>query len=97
MITGDINNFPSAEEARCGGLVLANAIFEMEIQTCFVSILDAIRQGKKEIKLSLTCAGMVMSFLKEKGYNVEVVALTAPESRLRKYRNSTCVKISWEE
>ena len=96
MITGDINNFPSAEEARGGFLTLGNAIFEMEMQTCFVSILDAIRQGKKEVKLSLTCANIIIPLLEEKGYKVEVVALTAAESRLRKYRNSTCVKVSWE-
>lgn len=96
MIPADMNLFPSAEEARGGYLTLGNAIFEMELQTCYISILDAIRNGKKTIRVGVTCAKMIMSFLQEKGYKVEVIALTAAESRMRKYRNQTCMEISWE-
>lgn len=96
MYSGDINLFPTAEEARGGYLTLGNAIFEVELQSCYVSILDAIRNGKKTIRVGVTCANMIISFLKEKGYKVEVIALTAVESRMRKYRNQTCIEISWE-
>lgn len=96
MIPADMNLFPSAEEARGGYLTLGNAIFEMELQTCYVSILDAIRNGKKIARVGVTCAKMIISFLQEKGYKVEVIALTAAESRMRKYRNQTCIEISWE-
>lgn len=96
MYSGDINLFPTAEEARGGYLTLGNAIFEVELQSCFFIILEAIRTGKKSARAGVTCANMIIPFLKEKGYKVEIIALTAAESRMRKYKNQTCIEISWE-
>lgn len=92
----DMEMFPTADALKNNGEGVGNAIFEMELQSCFVCILDAVRQGKKSVRVGISCSIAIPSFLEEKGYKVERVELTTPEKCMRKYLHRECIDISWE-
>ena len=93
MSNFDIENFPTAKECNVNGLT--NKIFETDLEMIFYSIVAAVSIGQSEAEVGVVFPIEVVSFLKEKGFNAEVV--NTREAALYEMRHKKkLLKISWE-
>ena len=93
MSNFDVENFPTAKECNVNGL--SNKIFETDLEMVFYSIVAAVSIGQSETEVGVTFPSEVVSFLKEKGFNVEVVN-TREAALYEMKRKKKLLKISWE-
>lgn len=66
----DIESFPNREDFTREKMT--NLIFESEIGSLFMGMLDAIRRGKESAMFAVACSEELKNFFESKGYKVEI-------------------------